>query len=334
MDELLKTIGGSLDVTMEAMTALAQTLEEENPVMIEELRKQNNVSSLEGVSLLALKNNSLMSYLNNAALVLLAKLQSLEGDAEEEDVINARKQAVENTIIQRVTLEKGVKPLEKRLSYQLDKLVRAYRRMETEETETREKLEGQQAKEGESGSESGSDDDSDSEADDNLAYKPDVQSLAKLTAAKDKRSSKDGSSSAAYKPPKISAVAPPKPTAAPTSGDNRKLQSMEEYLKENSDQPLMESSIGSTIVNHGKGGVKTNREKEKEQQIQTYEETNFTRLPNAATKKTFRQKQSELVNNFAGEDWSIFNNKRSISDSTSRKKKPNSAWDRVKKRRT
>ena len=323
MDPLLKTVAGSLDATIESIAKVAELVEEDAPQMVRDLMRLQGVDRLEGVSLLSLKNHALLAYLNNLVLVLLTRMQLLE----DVDTDAQRQRAVENTIVQRVCLEKGVKPLEKRLSYQLDKMIRSHKRMEAQS----------QSKDGkdndkDSDSDSGSGSDADS-SDDNLAYKPDVLALAKLTPKVAREAAAGGGDK--YKPPKISALEPPKPAAAASRrSDNRKLQSMEEYLRETSDQPSMEASIGATIINHGKGGVKTNREREKEREIQTYEENNFTRLPNAATKKTHRQKQSELVNNFGGEDWSIFNNKRNVDDSTSRKRKPTTAWDRVKKRRS
>ncbi|CAH2354472.1 U3 small nucleolar ribonucleoprotein protein Lcp5p [[Candida] railenensis] len=353
MDDCLHSITSSLDSTITSIAKIIESVKEnEHPQMIQELLKQHNIPQLEGVSLLTLKNNSLLSYLNNLVIILLAKLQEVEEESSENfnSIEAIRSNAIENTIVQRVNLEKGIKPLEKRLSYQLDKMIRSYNRMESEEQDTRKSIEQSSnnrkkaaGSDSESGSESGSEDDSDfdSEAeDDNLQYKPDVQALTKLTP-KDKHSKSAGKSSTSsekYKPPKISAVEPPKPIASASSSSssssNRKLQSMEEYLNENSDQPTLETSIGAAVVDHGKGGVRTNKEREKEREIQRYEETNFTRLPNAATKKSFKEKQSDLVNKFAGEDWSIFNNKRSVSESTSRKRKPNTAWDRVKKRRS
>lgn len=326
MDPLLKTVAGSLDATIDSIAKVALLVEEDVPQMVRDLMP-HGVDRPEGVSLLSLKNHALLAYLNGVALVLLTRVQLLE----DVDTDSQRQRAIETTIVQRVCLEKGVKPLEKRLSYQLDKMMRSYKRMEAQH-----QSEVGKGKDSGSGSNSDSDSDSDSNSDssdDNLAYKPDVLALAKLTSRDTRAAAAAGGDK--YKPPKISALEPPKPAAAASRrSDNRKLQSMEEYLRETSDQPSMEASIGATIINHGKGGVKTNREREKEREIQTYEENNFTRLPNAATKKTHRQKQSELVNNFGGEDWSIFNNKRNVDDSTSRKRKPTTAWDRVKKRRS
>ncbi|KAK7678380.1 hypothetical protein QCA50_018595 [Cerrena zonata] len=152
----------------------------------------------------------------------------------------------------------------------------------------------------ESGSESGSESDSESESeeeDDALSYRPDAAALAKLTKtsskAKPSKSSEPSENAEAYKPPKISAVAPPSATFSEKGADkssNRKLQSMEEYLAENSELPQAEVSIGSSIVNNGRGGVKTDKDRQREEEIQTYEESNFTRLPNTQLKKSFKQK--------------------------------------------
>ncbi|KAM9917118.1 hypothetical protein OXX59_009553, partial [Metschnikowia pulcherrima] len=76
------------------------------------------------------------------------------------------------------------------------------------------------------------------------------------------------------------------------------------------------------------------RDKQKEMELQRYEESNFTRLPSTATKKSFRQKMAERANTFAGEDWSMFNNKRDLKEGTSRKRSSGTAWDRVKRSRS
>lgn len=72
-----------------------------------------------GISLLSLKNSILLSYMHNMALLALCKLEgrSLEKDDQ------VRKTLVERLIKERVILEK-IKPLEARLKYQVDKLVK------------------------------------------------------------------------------------------------------------------------------------------------------------------------------------------------------------------
>ena len=78
-------------------------------------------STPNGLSLLDLKNNLLLSYIRNLSLLTLSKLNdptfSLQ-NPESQDIIW-------NLIEDRVYLEKGVAPLETKLGYQIRKLIRA-----------------------------------------------------------------------------------------------------------------------------------------------------------------------------------------------------------------
>lgn len=301
MTELLRGIIASLQQTTESV---ADALREppEAPDLVRELVAK--AGPIEGMSLLSLKNSALLGYINSIALVLLAHLERLEGDADA-----LKHKAVLLSIEHRVCLEKGVKPLEKKLAYQLDKMVRSYHRME----ENQAKEEVEQAE-----SDSGSDSD-----DDALNYRPDASAFA---SAEPKNKQSD-----TYQPPKISAAAPP--SARKEERPVRKLQSMEEYLAEQSEAPVLEHSIGSTIVDSGRGGVTTSFDRAKEREIQRYEEDNFTRLPSTATKRSFKQKMADRANTFAGEDWLMFSNTREVKDSVLRKRKSGSAWDRAKRKK-
>lgn len=340
VDELLTGIIASLEQTEGAVEAVQAKYitegEEFFPTMIKDLLVKSQGHKTEGMSLLSLKSGSLLSYVNNLVLVLLSHLERLEQGSNTEKLEKLKSNAVENTVEQRVCLEKGIKPLEKKLTYQLDKMVRSFHRMEEENSKMESKINEQVEKtnDSESSDESSLEEDSDSD-EDALSYKPDAAALANMSGNKYKgRAEKEDGK---YRPPKISSVAPPQAAFNDRAGpakSNRKLQSMEEYLQESSDLPQTESSIGSTIVDHGRGGVKTGREKKREKEIQRYEESNFTRLPSTATKKTFKQKMSERANTFAGEDWSMFSNKRNLKEGTSRQKRQGTAWDRVKRRRT
>lgn len=341
VNELLKGIVASLEQTESAVKDVEgkYVVHEKDylPTMIQDLVEKSS-SSLEGMSLLSLKNEALLSYVNSLVLVLLSHLERLRLLAKEEKIEAAKRKAVESSVQQRVCLEKGIKPLEKKLTYQLDKMVRSFHKMEEDNARMEQKVaEAAENGEEEKSSESEADDDSedDSEEDDDaLSYRPDASALknmAKASLAKNK-----GEGDGKYRPPKISAAAMPTKDfddRAISAKSKRKLQSMEEYLRESSDLPQAEASIGSAILGHGRGGVKTSRDSQKEREIQRYEEANFTRLPSTATKKTHRQKMAERANTFAGEDWSMFNNSRSLKEGTSRKRKGGSAWDRAKKLR-
>ncbi|KAF8475959.1 hypothetical protein BDZ91DRAFT_710654 [Kalaharituber pfeilii] len=71
-----------------------------------------------GISLLDLKNESLLSYLHALSALILLRLRSAKG-AEKNDIASCVEQLVEL----RAMLEKGVKPVEGKLRYQIDKVV-------------------------------------------------------------------------------------------------------------------------------------------------------------------------------------------------------------------
>ncbi|KAI4290633.1 MAG: hypothetical protein L6R35_000067, partial [Caloplaca aegaea] len=79
----------------------------------------------DGLSLLDIKNDLLLSYLQNCVLFILFKFRNQgssdkpEGDAQEPSY----DQIVKTLVSLRLYLEKGVRPLESRLKYQVDKLL-------------------------------------------------------------------------------------------------------------------------------------------------------------------------------------------------------------------
>ena len=76
----------------------------------------------DGNSLLDTKNELLLAYLENLAFFILLKLRqrSPEGSTDHDD-----EEVVQTLVKLRLHLEKGVRPLEGRLKYQLDKLLAA-----------------------------------------------------------------------------------------------------------------------------------------------------------------------------------------------------------------
>lgn len=319
MDSLLDAICTSVDGTNAHITKILESLDsEEYPEFIKLL----NGGNVEEMSLLSVKNNSMASYLNNVIMIVLSQLDRLKKENSDE----YKTKSVDSTIEQRITLEKGVFPLEKKLNYQMDKMIRQYREQEKaflEQEKPSSSLKSNSEGSGTSGSDS---DDSESESDDELSYKPNVSSL------KSSSEKPSEASTSTYKPPKISAKAPPTESETKTKANTKKLQSMEEYLREASDLPQEERSIGSNIISHGRGGVTTNKDREKQAEIQAYEEDNFTRLPHTMTEKSNQQKRKDANNTFAGEDWSMFNNSRNVNEVT-KKRRSNNVWDKVKRRK-
>ncbi|CDK30045.1 unnamed protein product [Kuraishia capsulata CBS 1993] len=317
LETLLTTILESVKTTTESLKNLEETLESgsANPV--------EGTANKEGISLLALKNSSMLSYVNSVVLFALAKLDALESkEGVDIDQIDA---IVKKTVEQRVVLERGVKPLEKKLGYQMDKLTRSFLRMQKDLKEAESKTVD------ESADGSGSDDSEDEE--DAFNYRPNAANFAQPKAGEVKRhdhndqddaeGETETESTEKYKPPRISAMVPP--TEEKPRRNRQKLQSMEEYLEEIGDTPMLESSIGSTILDHGRG-VKTSKDVEKEREITRYEEENFTRLPENVTKKQKRKKDT-----FAGEDWSMFGNDKEGERFKSKKVK--NTWEKAKRRR-
>ncbi|CDR42505.1 CYFA0S09e04940g1_1 [Cyberlindnera fabianii] len=341
LDATLKSIIASADSTRDALVALETKLDSPDlPELVVDLMAKTGLSIPEGVSLLDLKNNAMLSYVNNLALIILSRLEATKTNNTAE-LTEVKNKAVQGSITQRVVMERGVKGLEKKLQYQLDKMVRNYNKMEKDSSaDAVEK----KMKEAEKDSDSEEDsEDEDSEAEDELNYRPDASSLVASLKKdqKDKKSKKseDGEEEGKtekYRPPKIAAALPPQEfREAKNRGRNTaKLQSMEEYLMETGDAPMAEASIGSTIIDHGRGGVKTARDRQKEEEIKRFEESNFTRLSTAKSKKDKQAQKRRQQDTFFGEDWGIFNNRRDDHGSSSKRSKPKSAWDRAKKRRT
>ncbi|KAL8989192.1 MAG: hypothetical protein Q9177_001866, partial [Variospora cf. flavescens] len=79
----------------------------------------------DGLSLLDIKNDLLLSYLQNCVLFILFKLRNQDSSNKPE--VDAQEpsydQIVKTLVSLRLYLEKGVRPLESRLKYQVDKLL-------------------------------------------------------------------------------------------------------------------------------------------------------------------------------------------------------------------
>lgn len=328
-----------LNTIKESLKSCGESLDK-----LEEVYEDESGESWRGdkVSLLSLKNGSMLSYLSSLMVVLGEKLGK-DGVAS-----RGREEAIE----QRVVLERGVKPLEKKLGYQLDKLTRAYMRMEADLQAGQVSSTSGKEKEKEAAAAAEDDDDS-SESEDETQFRPNGSAMVtgktsgKASAEANAASSADAEASGSiYRPPKISAALPPQhhfedkfnAQEHKDKSSRSRMQAMEEYLKETSEQPEWEASIGANIVNHGRGGVKTSRDTERERDIQRFEEENFTRLnPNGSKVDKRLKKQREIsakVNMIAGEDFSIFNSKRKLEESTSRRgsKKSRNAWERAKRK--
>ncbi|ANZ76246.1 BA75_02004T0 [Komagataella pastoris] len=334
MEELIETIGVSVDTTEKAVKEMLGSLDNEIPEIIKAVKGDG--SDVEGVSLLDLKNSAIASYVNSLILIILSNIERMKLNGEDEEFNSQRESIVKNSIVQRVTLDKGVKGLEKRLQYQIEKMVRAYSRMEQDEKDLKEKQTQHLDEDGET-KEEVDDAEEEEEEEEGMSYRPNPSAMLEKLKSNTAKPSSSGSSDK-YRPPRIAAVAPPSSEAKQerSKTKHKKLQSMEEYLQETNEAPMLTESVGSNIMGQGRGGVKTSRERDREEEIREYEETNFTRLPTSVTEKSKKQKRSHRLNTFAGEDWSFFGKDRDEDMKKSARKNKStapSAWEKAKRRR-
>jgi U3 small nucleolar ribonucleoprotein protein LCP5 len=293
---LLDSLTRSLTTTLEAAPKLASI----------ELPK-------EGLSLLDVKNELLLSYLQNLVFLILLKLrQSKSGSDTQHDGESLSDLVVSKLVELRLYLEKGTRPLEDKLRFQIDKVLRA-----ADDAERAAKAAEHAAlKRHESDSESGSEDSESDESEDapnglekvnvsDLQHRPNLASWQRPAAAQAKDKEKD--TSGVYRPPKIAPVAMPT-TERREKADRRPMKSatLDEFIAdEMSTAPIAEPSIGTTIVNRGRK-IKTAAERRREEERREFEETNFVRLPKESKKeraKRARMEGNSRRMNFGGEEW-------------------------------
>ncbi|CAG8960810.1 hypothetical protein HYFRA_00002347 [Hymenoscyphus fraxineus] len=277
-----------------------------------------------GISLLDVKNELFLSYLQNLVFLIILKLRnhktgnSSPDDDENEELDNS---VVKKLVELQVYLEKGVRPLEGRLKYQIDKVLRAAddaKRAEDAATAAKNKPAAKSTKKNPAQDEDSdaSSDESDDEAIDgvpqldanqidDLQYRPNPSSLMRPANVEDAddingRSENDG----IYKPPRIQATAMPTTTGPREKMDRKsnKSATLDEFVNtELSAAPLAEPSIGSTITGGGRRS-KSEKEKKEEAERREYEEKNYVRLPKE-TKKERAKKKGGRDAGYGGEEW-------------------------------
>ncbi|KAK8152168.1 Sas10/Utp3/C1D family-domain-containing protein [Phyllosticta citrichinensis] len=284
----------------------------------------------DGISLLDVKNELLLSYLQNLVFLILLKIKNAPGTANQRDdttegASDLNDQVVKKLVELRLYLEKGVRPLEAKLKYQIDKVIRAAEdaaRLEAQKSAAAQangrgkagKTGGAGSDESEEGSEddaseSGSDDEDDEGPDvDELAYRPNPAAFARpaaSAAADTKKKGKEQLSDGIYRPPRITATTMPEAHRDRDDGRRGPMKSaaIDEFIADElSAAPVAEPSIGSTIVSGGRR-VKSQRERDEEAERRTYEETNMVRLPTESKKDRAKKGKRDQRGGFGGEEW-------------------------------
>ncbi|EEP78132.1 predicted protein [Uncinocarpus reesii 1704] len=319
--------------------------------------KSSVLAPADGISLLDTKNEVLLSYLQTLAFFLLLQVRRLNAQPLQrasglsQDVTTQEQEVVNRLVELRSYLERGVKPLENRLKYQVDKILKAAddaertQRIAAGKKETKRKdIAGGSDTDSSTGSKmsGASSDEDETEEDediDELAYRPNLAALSKGTKDTENpaTSTKSTPGDGVYRPPKI------KPTALPMEASDRrsdreprrpaKSRVIDEFVSaEMSVAPMAEPSIGSTIRAGGRE-VRTQRQREIEAERRSYEETNFVRLPKES-KKDRAQRGAKRQGGFGGEDWrSLGEGADRIERLTRRNKGAGGALEKSRKRR-
>ncbi|KAL9623560.1 MAG: hypothetical protein Q9160_002241 [Pyrenula sp. 1 TL-2023] len=320
----------SLRSVFEALTTIHSDL----PVLAE----QTKSPPFEGISLLNTKNELLLAYIQDLILFMTLRLRdNLSSKTEPpNDTSNFTNEIGKRLTEIRVYTEKGVRPLEGRLKYQIDKVVkmaedaenlnkhqatRLSERRKQKQSITKRNLGGADRSSQSdssrdlrpiSGSESST---SDSELDD-LAFRPNPVSLNQKEAVNNSsatlQDASKGNFSGAYKPPRIQSARMPEPNdrAERQRRGPHKSALIDEYVtSELSTAPLMEPSVGSgnTIIDKGRSAM-GRQEKFDEKERREYEETNFVRLPGESKAERRKRNRIERLHVdrqiYGGEDWS------------------------------
>ena len=274
----------------------------------------------DGISLLDVKNELLLSYLQNLVFLILLKLRQARNGEQtpaSDDGTSLDDLVTKKLVELRLYLEKGVRPLEDKLRYQIDKVLRAAD--DADRTARAAEAAAAKATGPQSGSdtEGGSDEDGDGQDGDgqdgdeadvhklaDRQFRPKFSSMARPAGAA-AGVAKETDASGVYKPPRIT------PTVMPTTErrekperKNLKSATLDEFIAdEMSTAPVALPSIGTTIVQGGRR-IKTASERRKEDEIREYEEKNFTRLPAQSKKdKAKASRQASGRMEFGGEEW-------------------------------
>lgn len=280
----------------------------------------------DGISLLNTKSELLLAYLQNLVFLIVLQLRNLQDGASnnaKSDGSSLQTEVVKKLAELRIYLERGVRPLEGRLKYQVDKVLkaaedaeRAQLRANANSKKNGKKNDASSNRKSEASgtdsdgiSESGSDevesdDEGSEQAIDDLAYRPNLAAFSRPSQADDesKPSASKPSKDGIYRPPKIKPTALPPPPAEREPRRPMKSNVLDEFVNaEMTSAPIAQPSVGSTIQQGGRRMI-SQQQREKDAERRAYEESNFTRLPSLSKKEAAKNKRGR-ESGYGGEDW-------------------------------
>lgn len=263
----------------------------------------------DGISLLDVKNELLLSYLQNLVFLILLKLRNAKSGSDEEDDTDLDESVRSKLVELRVYLEKGARPLEEKLRFSIERFLRTAEDSQREQNATENAL-----KSTATGPPQAPDSGSDSEESDggqvpykkgNLSAAPNFSTMRDDVTARP--TIRDDDTSGVYRAPKRERqVMETTRAREKTVRRPGKSQTMDEFVNsELSVAPMAEPSIGTTIVQGGRK-TKTANERKEEDERRDYEESNFVRLPKESKKdraKKAQQSDRDQRMMFGGEEW-------------------------------
>ena len=302
------------------LTSLTESLESATTALTD--HADRFLPPQDGISLLDVKNDLILTYLQNLAFLILFKIR--EGKSEH---INGDAtlygSAVEKLAELRVYLERGVRPIEQRLKYTIDQYLQAANHKKT--TQATRTSTGHVKDPDASDSDSDASDDNDTSApfppaEDEPIHAPRLATSIPSSNKPNNSTSQPTStstSSGLYRPPRLNPTSMPSsdPDSRTRQPRQRKSHLLNEYINEElSSAPSAQPSIGSNhTITASRSGRSTHlttqsaRDVTRMRERTDYEETNFTRLPGESKQEKRDKKRREAQDGaremFGGEDW-------------------------------
>lgn len=284
-----------------ALPELLSTLIESLSSALDSIPTSTDVAfPADGISLLSTKNELLLSYLQNLVFLIILKIRNLTPQPSvsslsksefpgSDDVATDDAPVVQNLVALRVYLERGVRPLESRLRYQLDKLLLAAADESARTVSGPSAADGALAPAAKNRTEiraSSPTSDADGDGNNDSALSPKIDPLShrpnpSSLAGPRRRPSPSGPSASKqglYRPPHITptslpSLAPPSSKRTSRAAAARKSATLDEFVREEmTDAPTAEPSIGA-------GSGLRGRAAERERERTGYEEGRLVRLP-------------------------------------------------------
>lgn len=291
-----------------------------------------------GNTLFDTKNEIFLSYLQALALRNLNVIRSIKNGDDAAATQKLSNDITKKLVEHRVYLERGVKPLELKLKYQVDRVVKAAEDQERNAAAKDRQVALANAKAA-AKHEADEDDSDDSDAElgaDMTAYQPNLSTIESKQAEGDGTRRGKSSEDGVYRPPRISATTMPTTERREARAERRPNRSatLDEYVStELSEAPMTEPSIGSNLASGGRQ-TKSARNLREEAERRDYEETNLVRLPVMSKKERAKMGLGKPSDGgFGGEEWrGLGQSIDRIGDLTKRKGR-DSTLDKSRKRR-